>query len=203
MVRIAVTGGIGCGKSRLALYLQSCHIPICEADEIAHKALARGSKVYENIVKEFGTEILDISGEINRNKLAGIVFENVTKLKVLNGLVHPFVKSEIFSWLESFEKSSENIVAAVIPLLFEAGMQNGWDAIISVGCSSLIQNERLLERGLSKSQCRQRIMAQMPIDEKMARSDFVIWNNDDVKSFEKKIDDVLKTIRESKYGRRE
>jgi len=203
MLRIAVTGGIGCGKSSLALYLQSCLIPVCEADELAHKALARGGKVYENIVKAFGAVILDIDGEIDRNKLAGIVFENAAKLEILNGLVHPFVKSEISSWLESFEKSSEDIVVVVIPLLFEADMQYGWDAIISVGCSAMIQNERLRNRGLSKSQCHQRVMAQMPIEEKMKRSDFAIWNNDDAKSFEKKIDDVLKTIRESKYGRRE
>jgi len=196
MVRIAVTGGIGCGKSRLAQHLHSCHIPVCEADELAHIALVHGGKVYVDIVKEFGAGVLDVSGEIDRSKLADIVFRNVAKLEILNGLVHPFVKSEIFSWLESFDKSNEKIVAVVIPLLFEAGLETGWDAIVSVGCSSEIQVERLLGRGLSKSQCRQRIMAQMPIEEKMARSDFMIWNNDDLKSFDKKIDDVLKMILE-------
>lgn len=202
MVHIAVTGGIGCGKSRLALYLQSCHIPVCEADELAHIALARGSKVYVDVVDEFGAGILDVYGEIDRSQLADIVFGNVKKLEILNELVHPGIKEAIARWLESEQKSGESIAVVIIPLLFEAGMDSGWDAIISVGCSDDIQQKRLMGRGLSKNQCRQRILAQIPIAEKMKQSDFAIWNDEDEASFEKKIEDVFKMIQEREYGRR-
>jgi len=203
MVYIAVTGGIGCGKSHLALYLQSCFIPVCEADELAHKALSHGTKVYADVVSEFGMAILDDSGEVNRNKLAAIVFGCETKLNRLNALVHPFVKKEIINWLKSEEEKGASAAAVIIPLLFEVGMESGWDAIIAIGCSDETQNERLMKRGLSENQCRQRIASQMPVKDKMDKAEFAIWNDEDKKSFEKKIDDVLKMILEKKHGRRE
>jgi len=203
MVRIAVTGGIACGKSRLALYLQSCHIPILEADEVAHIALAQGTNVYKDVVSEFGIVILDASGGINRSKLADIVFGNEAKLDKLNSFVHPIVKREIDNWLEAEEKKGETQVVAIIPLLYESGMDCGWDAIIAVGCFAEIQRERLMKRGLNETLCRQIIASQMSVEEKMKNSEFTIWNNEDEVSFEKKIDNVLKTIQERQYGRRE
>ena len=196
MVRIAVTGGIACGKSRLALYLQSYHIPVLEADEVAHIALAQGTNVYKDVVKEFGVVILDESGGIDRRKLADIVFGSEAKLEKLNGFVHPLVKSEIDNWLEAEEKKGNPWAVAIIPLLYESGMDCGWDAIIAVGCSAEIQYQRLMKRGLNETRCRQIIASQMSVEEKMKKSEFTIWNNEDEVSFEKKIDNVLKTIQE-------
>lgn len=203
MVRIAVTGGIACGKSLLARFLQANKIPVCEADEIAHGAMALGAKVYIDVIKEFGDDILGVSGEIDRNKLADIVFGNRSKLEKLNNLVHPFVKTKIKSWLESNENAGESLAVVIVPLLFEAGMDKGWDAIISIGCSYETQIERLKGRGFNISQCRQRIEAQIPVDQKMINADYSIWNDEDEKTFKKIIDGVLKTIREREYGGKE
>jgi len=196
MVRIAVTGGIACGKSRMALYMESRGISVCEADELAHMALSPYTKVYADIIDAFGDGVLDEVGQIDRRKLGGIVFENRGKLELLNALVHPYVKDRISNWIVEQDCLGRKLAVVIIPLLFEAGMESGWDAVICIGSDPDVQQKRLIERGFSVEECRQRIAAQMPLDDKIKKSDFVIWNNGSESEFENKIDDVLEMIQE-------
>jgi dephospho-CoA kinase len=196
MLRIAVTGGIACGKSRMALYLQSCGVPVCDADDLAHAAFDIGRTVYNDVVEKFGAGITDDSGTIDRSKLAAIVFGDSSKLKELNKLVHPAVEKEISKWLSAREAAGDKAAVVIIPLLFEAGMDRGWDAVICVGCPPDVQLQRLMARGLDIEQCRHRIDAQMSLDNKMEKSDFVIWNDGSEILFEKRIDDIFKRIQE-------
>ena len=196
MVRIAVTGGIACGKSRMALYMESCGISVCEADELAHTALSPDTKVYAGIIDAFGEGILDEAGQIDRRKLGEVVFEDRGKLARLNALVHPYVKEKISNWIADQERLGQKMAVVIIPLLFEAGMESGWDAVICVGCHPDVQQKRLIGRGLSIEECRQRIAAQMPQSDKIKNSDFVIWNDGSESLFEQKIDDVLEMIQE-------
>jgi dephospho-CoA kinase len=196
MLRIAVTGGIACGKSRMALYLQSCSISVCDADDLAHAAFEPGTEVYYRVIDEFGAGIVDDKGIIDRKKLADIVFSDSSKLAELNKLVHPVVEHEISKWINVREQAGDKIAVVVIPLLFEAGMDGGWDAVVCVGCPPDLQQKRVMARGINVNECRRRIDAQMSIAEKMERSDFVIWNDGSEILFERKIDDVLKRIQE-------
>ena len=196
MLRIAVTGGIACGKSRMALYLRSCSISVCDADDLAHAAFEPGTEVYYRVIDEFGSDIVSDKGIIDRKKLADIVFSDSSKLAELNKLVHPVVEHEISKWINVREQAGDKIAVVVIPLLFEAGMDGGWDAVVCVGCPPGVQQKRLMARGLDLNECRQRVNAQMSVEDKMERSEFVIWNDGSEILFEERIDDVFKRIRE-------
>lgn len=196
MVQIAVTGGIACGKSRVALHLQSCGIAVCEADMIAHRALASDGAAYRGVVRAFGEEILDDTGEIDRRRLGDIVFAVPDRLAELNRLVHPAVKAAISDWFAEQLRGECRLAVVVVPLLFEAGMEQGWDAVICVGCSPDVQQARLRSRGFDEEACRQRVAAQMALTEKMKRSDFEIWNDGSEEQLEERVDDVLRSIEE-------
>ena len=196
MVRLAVTGGIACGKSRVAQYLQTRGIPVCEADLLGHEALAVGSPVYGDVVAEFGRGILDETGAINRGRLGAIVFAQPERLARLNGLIHPVVQSAIADWLDAQEQGGCAVAAVIVPLLFEVNMAEGWDVIIGVGCSPAVQLARLMGRGLDEEACRQRVAAQMPLAEKMKLSDFEIWNDGSEAQLEERVAAVLMSIEE-------
>jgi dephospho-CoA kinase len=196
MVRIAVTGGIACGKSRMAEYLEACGIPVCDADAVAHRVLEPGGEAYAEVVEAFGPRVLGGDGEIDRVALGEIVFSDPRQMARLNGLVHPAVKAKIGHWLDAQTALLTPRVAVVAPLLFEAGMAEGWDAVVCVGCSPALQQSRLMERGIDAEGCVRRIEAQMGLAQKMAQSDFVIWNETSVAALEQQIDDVLKAIEE-------
>jgi dephospho-CoA kinase len=197
MVRVAVTGGIACGKSRVVSYLRERGIAVCETDGVAHGVMAPGGPAHASVFEAFGGDIQDKAGGIDRQKLASIVFDDPGRMAELNRLVHPFVKTEVARWLVAREESGADMAAVEVPLLFEAGMNQGWDAIICVGCSGEVQEARLRERGLSQEACRRRIAAQMPLSSKVARSDYVIWNDGTERELEQKIEDVLKEIQEN------
>jgi dephospho-CoA kinase len=196
MVRIAITGGIACGKSRVASYLQTRGIAVCDADMIAHRALDSGGAAYGDIVRTFGSGVLDDAGEVDRRKLGDIVFTEPGKLTELNRLVHPAVKVEIEAWLNAQQRAECPMAVVVVPLLFEAEMADGWDAVICVGCSPSVQQTRLMARGFDAEACRQRVDAQMPLIEKMERSDFEIWNDGSEEQLEERVGDVLRSIQE-------
>ncbi len=196
MIRIAVTGGIACGKSRVAAYLLECGIPVCEADTLAHAALALNGVVYCEVVNAFGAQILTDAAEIDRTKLGQLVFSDATQMAILNRLVHPVVKAEVDHWLRFRERETHPRVAVVIPLLFETEMVQGWDAVVCVGCSAEVQRFRLSARGFDAGESEYRIAAQMVLSEKMKRSDYVIWNDESVTALKQKVDDVLRLIEE-------
>ena len=196
MVQIAVTGGIACGKSCVADFLEAHDIAVCDADKLAHSALAPEGAAYASVRAVYGDTILTDTGQIDRVKLGSIVFGDAEALAQLNQLVHPVVKMQLERWLAEKSTAGYRRVAVVVPLLFEADMAQGWDAIICVACPPDVQHSRLLERGLDAEECRQRVAAQLPLEEKMKRSDFVIWNDGTIASLESKIQTVLKLIEE-------
>jgi dephospho-CoA kinase len=195
MLRVAVTGGIACGKSLVIAYLRSQGFAVCDADDIAHRTMAPGGTVYDAVVESFGSNIVDDTGQINRDRLSAIVFSDPRQLTRLNELVHPVVRQEIGDWLS---KQTSGVAAAFVevPLLFEAGMAEGWDAIICVGCSDEVEKQRMRDRGLCEEDIEKRLSAQLPLQEKQNRSDFVIWNDGSRDELEQQISGVLKTIQE-------
>ena len=194
MLRIAITGGIACGKSRMAGYLWECGIAVCDADDIAHDILENNSSVIESIRREFGPDVINSAGGVDRRKLSSLVFGDAARLQTLNALVHPEVKLAIDRWLEAQAQKNVSQSAVIIPLLFEAGMQLGWDAVICVVCSPDIQMARLRQRGLSETDAAKRIAAQLPVERKAALSDYVINNNGTVEQFSGEIEKVFREI---------
>ena len=176
MLRIALTGGIACGKSLVGSVLSGMGIAVCEADAVAHACMEPGQPAYQDIVNTFGHDIIDPAGRINRVALGKLVFEEATQREKLNAIVHPCVRERCEAWLRTRPAECPAAVV-IIPLLFEAGLESGWDWIVAVMSHEAAQLERLTGRGLSLEAARQRLAAQLPNEEKARRADAVIENN--------------------------
>lgn len=198
MIRIAVTGGIACGKSLAASFMRAAGVAICEADTVAHALMEPGTAVFRRLLEEFGPGILSAGGGIDRRILGDMVFRDSEKRGRLNATVHPAVRVEIAQWLAREETAGTRIAAAVIPLLFEADMASGWDAVICITCAAPVQMARLQARGLNEADCRARLSAQMPLEEKSRKSDFTIRNDGSPEELSAQVMRTLKVI-EGRY----
>ena len=176
MLKIAVTGGIACGKSRVGAFLAESGVPVCEADQLAHDLMGPGTRVLDEVVRAFGAGILAPDGGIDRRRLGRLVFAQPEALRALNAIVHPEVKKSWEVWLAARETECE-AAAVIIPLLYEAGLGAGWDAVICVTASEATQRKRLACRGLTEEDARRRITAQMPTIRKAQMADYVIIND--------------------------
>jgi len=178
MLRIAITGGIACGKSLVGSFLADEGFAVLEADRVAHKEMSPSGAAYQPLVESFGKTILGDDGWIDRPVLGAMAFGNPQVLRRLNAAVHPHVKRRIQDWLDERRLSGGSRVAFVIvPLLYEAGMETGWNAVVCVASSEKTQLRRLAERRISAGDASKRLAAQMPMQEKVRRADSVIFNN--------------------------
>lgn len=173
---VAITGGIGCGKSAVAEILRTDGVPVLDADEVARDVVRPGSEALPEIVRQFGREVLRPDGSLDRRKLASIVFDDAGKLKSLNAIIHPLVRDRMQAWVAE-QRAAQRSCAGVIPLLFETGAERGWDFVICVASHDDISRRRLLERGWSDAEIEARRKAQMNVEEKMQRACWVIENN--------------------------
>lgn len=174
MLRVGLTGGIGSGKSSVGDALQELGAIVIDSDELARNVIERGTPGYEQVVAEFGDEILT-SGEIDRAKLAAQVFNDETKRKNLESIIHPLVRKAA----EELSKNlpSDAIVVNEIPLLFETNGASRFDFIISVSVQEEIRVARLKQRGMKEYEIAQRVAAQATDAQRASISDVVIENN--------------------------
>jgi dephospho-CoA kinase len=199
-----LTGGVGMGKSTTARLLRERGAPVVDTDELAHQLVEPGRPALAEIQKLFGKEIISADGRLRREELAKIVFADAAARKKLEAILHPKIRE---SWLAQIEKwraaskrsgdgRQQNVPLAVvvIPLLFETQAETHFDKIICVACSANAQRERLSARGWSSEQIRQRIAAQMPAEEKIARSHFVIWTEGDLQNHAEQVERILASL---------
>ena len=191
---IGITGGIGTGKSYIAKILNSKGYKVIHSDLITRQLLKKGEINYNLVVAEFGTEILDDSGEINRSKLREIILENEGKRRKLNSLTHPNIMKEIEN--EAMESNGKRIVFVELPLLFEENLEGFFDDIWLVDTSIDKQIERISIRdGISKDDALKIIEKQLSREEKLKRCSKVINNeNEDMKNLELQIDALLEKV---------
>ncbi|MBS2771977.1 dephospho-CoA kinase [Anoxybacteroides rupiense] len=190
---IGLTGGIASGKSTISHMLKEFGIPVVDADLIAREVVRVGEEAYKQIVKEFGSEILQENGEINRTKLGAIVFHHEEKRKRLNAIVHPAVRKKMLEQKEAFLRKGANTVVLDIPLLIESQLFYLVDKIIVVYVDEAIQLERLIKRnGLAKEDAVARIRAQMPLSDKKSYADAVIDNNGTIERTREQLLYILK-----------
>jgi dephospho-CoA kinase len=169
MLRYGLTGGIASGKSTVAAMLREHGFAVLEADKISHGLIEPGGAAYEEVIARFGREIVHADGRIDRGRLGAMVFHDPEELKQLNGLLHPRVEAELVRSLAELEISGSVAVAFVeAALIFEAGLDKRVDGVVVAWCLPEQQLARLMERGMSEAEARQRIGAQMPVQEKLA-----------------------------------
>jgi dephospho-CoA kinase len=168
MLRLGLTGGIASGKSAVAAMLREIGFAVLDADSLAHKLIEPGQPACDEVLKEFGPSITDPSGRIDRTKLGAIVFADRRKLDRLNAIVHPLVAEVIFGQFEVWRRGGvRDAVFVEAALLVESGIHKKLDGLVVVWCTPEQQLERLLARGLSETEARRRIAAQLPIEEKL------------------------------------
>ena len=175
MKKIGITGGIGSGKTYVASVFQSLGIPIFNADIQAKKLMVSCENSRDLIKKEFGEDIYS-EKDLNREKLASIVFNDKSKLEKLNSLVHPIVKKEFNNWCK---KQTSSYVIKEAAILFESKSHLGLDAVICVSAPLELRMERLLKRdNSSEKEIKKRIENQISQEEKEKRSDYIIVNDE-------------------------
>ena len=178
MPAIGITGGISTGKSTFVDCLRQL-LPAAtffDADQAAHALLIR-PEVQKQIRREFGAQVFSAAGDLNRTKVRAIVFADATKKRALEKILHPRIRRQ---WRAEAKRhrSSPNFFFADIPLLYETGGETLCDRVVVVACSYTVQLARLAERmSIKNTEAEQMIRSQMPLEEKIARADHVVWND--------------------------
>ena len=202
---VGVTGSIACGKSTVSKLLsKKGAIPI-NSDGIGHQLLKRGSPVMGALLEAFGADILDKSGDVSRQKLATIVFNDKAARERLNAIMHPPIVQQSRSEANRLVTEDANCVVLIdAPLLIEANSQDTVDIIVVVTASTQTQLQRLLDRAIaqnrppSQAEAQARIDSQMPLSEKIKYADFVLENDGTFEELEQKVDGLWHEIRHLK-----
>jgi dephospho-CoA kinase len=188
MIKIALTGSIGMGKSTVARMFEAAGVPVFDADAVVRKLQGPGGALIEKIGELFPGCVR--SGTLDRDCLAEIVLADRSKLAVLEGIVHPAVRD----WREAFIEEHRDAPALMfeMPLLFETGGEKDFDKVIVVSAPAEVQRARVLEReGMTADKLESILARQMPDEEKRRRADFVIDTGADLSTTEAQVRDIL------------
>jgi len=189
-----LTGGAGMGKSTAAQFLRRRGVPVVDTDELAHQLVGPGQPALMEIQTVFGKHIVAPDGQLRRDELAQVVFTDPAARKKLEAILHPRIRERWLAQIELSRKENRALAVVVIPLLYETQVESSFDKIICVACSATAQRERLLARGWTPEQIRQRLAAQWPVEQKIARADFVIWTEGSLDVLAQQIDRVLANL---------
>ncbi|HEX8671225.1 MAG TPA: dephospho-CoA kinase [Longimicrobium sp.] len=177
MLKVGLTGNIAAGKSTVARIWRSLDATVVDADVLSRQAVEPGTPALARIVEEWGDEVVEAGGGLDRAALRRIVFADPSARERLEAIVHPAVAELREEAYRAAEERGERVVVADIPLLFEAGLVDDFDAIVLVDAPEEVRLARLVgDRGMDPEEARRMIAAQMPSELKRARADFVISN---------------------------
>ncbi len=195
MLKIGLTGSIATGKSTVEKIFKEFGVPVIDADEIVHKLL-KEDRIKKKLVDLLG-DVLDKNGEIDRKKVADIIFSDPKKKKKVEEIIHPEVFRYIQEWIKKQEKINPvGFVIVSVPLMIETGSYKNYDKIILVYAPKELQLKRLLDKGMSKEEALKRINAQMDIEEKLKYADFVIENTGTIENLRKEVKKVYRQLLE-------
>jgi dephospho-CoA kinase len=187
-----LTGGIGSGKSTVAELLEEYGIPVVSADELARVVVARGSEGLRDVVAHFGPEVLDEHGELDRRKMAGIVFHDAGRRRELEAILHPRIRERYEQVLDALEKAGHTVVIYEVPLLFEKNLQGDMKAVILVTADEGTRIARVRARDdVTEQEVRARMAAQMDEETKRKRADYVIDNSGTLDQLRREIEFLI------------
>jgi len=194
MLKIGLAGGIGSGKSTASAIIAKLGSYIFDADIEAKKILTDNENVHNDIVSEFGSDVLDQSGKIDRKKLAKVAFQDENHQIILNSIIHPFVFKELdnqFNKVSSQNKHASFIVDGA--LIFESGLDQHLDSVLFIASLLKFRIGRALKRGnLSREEILKRIDLQWTDEQKAEMADYIIYNNGTEKELEENIKEFNK-----------
>lgn len=198
MLKVGLTGSIAVGKTFVCDCLRELGCHVLDADKTARDVVAKGTDGLAEIVQNFGNDVLLSSGELNRKKMAAIVFADDEKRLLLNSIIHPRVIEVQNNWLNELEKNRPDDIAIIdAALMIESGGYKRFDKIIVVWCEVDIQLSRLMKRDdLSLEGATKRIAAQMPQEEKKKFADFLIDTSNGFDDTRRQTTEVVAMLRE-------
>jgi dephospho-CoA kinase len=194
MLRVGLTGGIATGKSYCLARFATLGVPVVDADLLARDAVAPGSRALADVATRFGASILLPDGSLDRAALGRIVFTDRAARTDLEAIVHPEVYRRIGEWFAA-RPPATRLAIADIPLLFETGHEHDFERVIVAACDPQQQLRRLMQRdSLSEAEARARLNAQWPVEEKVARADYVIRTDGSVADTDSQVRTVYEML---------
>ena len=198
MLVVALTGGIGSGKSTVGQIFAQLGAIVIDSDQLARDVIERGSIGFNEVVAKFGDEILK-NGEIDRQILASLIFKDPAKRSELEQITHPLIRKAFAKVVSS--ASPDSIVINQIPLLVESNHDYKFDHIITVSASESIRSERLIKRGLTNDQIKQRMGAQATDQMREAIADSVIINEKNEQELTDQVEKIWEQLLSKNVGK--
>lgn len=199
MIKLALTGSIGMGKSTTVAMFAARGVPVYDADAAVHKVYARGGEAVAQIEWAFPGVMTD-EGSIDRNRLRARVLNDASAMKKLEGIVHPIIGGLQRAFLAKAEADGADIVVLDIPLLFETGGDKRADAVVVVSAPAEVQRARVLARGMTESDFEAILGRQLPDSKKRAQADFVINTGLGLEYAEAQVEAILAALRAGAYA---
>jgi dephospho-CoA kinase len=190
---IAITGGIGSGKSAVAKLFERWGAQTVDADILAREVVEPGSEGFQRVVEKFGPDMVLADGSLNRPKLASIIFSDPEKKALLESLLHPLIRGRWLSQLERLKNSDAPLIAYIVPLFFESTAQMPEiEKVVLISAPEETRIARIMNRDLfPRHIAEQRIRAQLPDSAKIDKSDYVIKNDSSLEQLEARAQEVF------------
>jgi dephospho-CoA kinase len=196
MLRVGLTGGIACGKSTVSGMLRDRDCQVLAADPLGHELLEPGQAAYDEVLREFGKDILAPGGKVDRKKLGAVVFADPVKRAKLNWILHPKILEVIRQWFKALDRPGGPEFAVLeAALIYEAAVNKELDRVVVCCCTPEQQMERLEARGLTKEEAQRRVSAQMPISEKKRLADEVIDCSGPLEDTERQVAQLIEKLK--------
>ncbi len=196
-MKVGLTGGIGAGKSTVADLFAKLGAIVIRADELARQVIEVNSSGFNQVITRFGKEILKKDGSIDRAKLAKIVFKDSNALKDLEKIIHPLVRNKTNELIE--QQNPEAIIVNEVPLLLEKNMEKLYDFLVIVISSEKNRTKRLMDKGLSKEQIRDRMNHQVDDETRKTKADFLVVNDGNLEQLEKDVNKIWQSLQERNF----
>ena len=196
MLKIGLTGGIGSGKSEVSKFFHSWGAYIFDADKEAKDIINNNIEAQREIIKEFGTDVIDPDQNIDKQKLARIAFQDEFHQLALNSIIHPYVFRRIDSTFENIQqKSKHNCFVVDAALIYESGADTHMDYVIVITSLIRYRTERVMSRNnITREDFLKRVSLQWPDEDKEHMADYVIQNNSDLKNLERESKRIFELI---------
>ena len=193
---IAITGGIGSGKSAVAKLFERWGAQTVDADLLAREVVEPGSEGFQRVVQKFGPDMVLADGSLNRPKLASIIFSDPEKKTLLESLLHPLIRQRWLSQLERLKNSDAPLIAYIVPLFFESTAQMPEiEKVVLISAPEETRIARIMNRDLfTRHIAEQRIRAQLPDSAKIDKSDYVIRNDSSLEQLESRAREVFREL---------
>ncbi len=202
MLRVGLTGNVGAGKSTAVSLFASWGASVVDTDMLAREVVAPGRPALAAIREVWGDDVIAGSGGLDRAAMRHIIFSDSEARERLEAILHPAIRARGRELFAEAEARGDRIVIGVVPLLYETGMEEEYDVVLLIDAPLEQRIERLVnKRGLSPEEARAIAAAQMPAEEKRARADFIIDNDSDITTLERRAWETWKEI--EKLGRDE